>query len=233
MPIETQFYLSAIDHLKDPSRKTRWRMILPASIIKQTNYKGSGGNNKLFIAADDDGDDFALHVKTCRIPEITLTQAPHNYMGFKSNFVTNAKIDADFDFQTILLEDAWAYEAILAWHQACLNTGLLRGARNTNTGDGQELFTSQSGVALGLGYHKDDVTKLITRNSKVRIEMYNWFTGKIILTVTLINAVPTSVGGWEMNYEEAGGLNYFTFKLHADRWNVQITDNGGNDSNTL
>ena len=233
MAEETQFYLSAIDHLKDPSRKTRWRMLLPGSILAHTGHANTNKFN-LFEDSVEATDEFALHVKDCKIPDITLTQAAHSYMGFKSNFVTNAKIEADFPFKTILLEDARAYEAILAWHQACINTGLLKvGGNAGTTGPGSDAFTAASGIKLGLGHHKDDETIHITRNNNIKIEMYNWYTGKVIMTVTLINAVPKSVGGWSMDYEEAGGLNFFTFSLHADRWTVNVTANGGNDSNTL
>lgn len=232
MPEETQFYLSAIDHLKDPSRKTRWRMLLPGSVLTSTGYASTNKLN-LFDDTVEATDEFALHVKSCKIPDITLEQATHNYMGFKSFFTTNAKIDAEFPFQTILLEDARAYEAILAWHQACLNTGLLKvGGNAGTTGPGADEFTGASGVKLGLGHHKDDETIHVTRNNNIKVEMYNWYTGKVILTVTLINAVPKTVGGWEMDYNE-GGLNSFTFTLHADRWTVNITENGGNDSNVL
>jgi len=226
MAEETQFYLSAIDHLKDPSRKTRWRMLLQSSILSHTFYNNTNKSD-LFENSDESTNEFALHVKDCKIPDITLTQAAHNYMGFKSSYVTNAKIDATFPFKAIVLEDMRAYEAILGWHQACLNTGLLKQGAT-----GIDVFTTQSGITLGLGHHKDDETIHITRNNNIKVEMYNWFTGKVIMTVNLINAVPTIVSGWSMDYEEAGGLNYFTFTLHADRWTVNITENGGKDSNS-
>ena len=232
MPEDTQFYLSALDHLKDPSRKTRWRMMLPGSVLTSTGYRNTNKAN-LFEDTIEASDEFALHVKTCQIPEISLDQASHNYMGFKSNFVTNAKIDADFPFQSILLEDARSYEAVLAWHQACLNTGLLKvGGNAGSTGPGADEFTEDSGVRLGLGHHKDDETVHVTRNNNIKVEMYNWYTGNVLLTVTLINAVPTKVGGWSMDHEN-GGLNYFDFTLHADRWTVNITENGGNNANTF
>jgi len=42
----------------------------------------------------------------------------------------------------------------------------------------------------------------------------------------LINAVPTIVGGWQLDYAE-GGLNMFNFTLHVDRWTVDVSTNGG------
>lgn len=226
MPADTQFYLSAIDHLKDPARNTRWRMLIPGSIFAATGYSNTNKEN-LFVDTTDATDEFALHVKTCKIPDITLSHATHDYMGFKSYFPVNAKIDADLQFQTILLEDARAWEAMLAWHQACINTGLLK--VGDNLGDA---FTGASGIRLGLGHHKDDETNPILRNNNIKVEMYNWYTGQPIIRVTLVNAFPTSVTGWELNYAE-GGLSKFNFTLHCDRWNVTITTKGGNDANVI
>jgi len=226
MPVDTQFYLSAIDHLRDPARNTRWRVLVPGAIFSDTGYQNTNAEN-LFEDTDAETDDFSLHVKTCKIPDITLTQLPHDYMGFKSFFVTNAKIDADLSFETIFLEDARAYEALLAWHQACINTGLLKIGDNL-----ADAFTDASGLKLGLGHHKDDETTRVLRNTNVKVEMYNWYTGEVILRVNLINAVPTSVTGWDLNYLD-GGLIKFNFTLHCDRWTVTVTTKGGNDANTL
>jgi len=223
MPFDTQFYLSAIDHLADPSRKTRWRMLIPPEILKSTGYNNT---NAMDLFAADSPDELALHIKTCTIPNMQYTQQGHNYMGFKSNYVVNAKLDADFPFQAILLEDMRAYEAILAWQQGGLNTGLLASG---NDGAAPEMFefTTKSNIKLGLGHHKDnkDLGKVV-RNNIVKCEMYNWYNGSVILTVTLINAFPTLVGGWQLDYSDAGGLNMFNFTLHCDRWEVKVTTNG-------
>lgn len=230
MAQDTKFFLSAIDNLKDPSRSTRWRFLLPSDIIKSCvgDFTNTHSGD-LFAAGDESTNNFALHVKTCAIPEITSTQSFHNYMGFKSGFVTSAKIDANFAFDAILLEDMRAYEYILAWHQACLNTGVF--ARDA-TGVADR-FAPKSGVKLGLGHHKDSDTYKAVRNNKIKVEMYNWFTGEPILIVTLINAVPTSVGGWSMDYADQGKLNQFKFTLHADRWTVFVAPGGGDAYNTI
>jgi len=163
MPKDTQFYLSAIDNLADPSRKTRWRMILPGSILGKYSNTNKAD---LFKNSESQMDDFALHIKQCKIPDMTVTQQAHNYMGFKSNYVVNAKLDADFTFQAILLEDARAYEALLAWQQGSINTGVLRK-------QGKDAFTSESLIPLGLGHHKDspDAKNLVVRNTIAKCEM--------------------------------------------------------------
>lgn len=227
MPFNTQFYLSAIDNLADPSRKTRWRMLIPSGILASTGYSNTNG---LDLFNDPSPDEFALHIKTCKIPEMNYTQAGHNYMGFKSNFVTNAKLEATLGFTAILLEDMRAYEAMLAWQQGGLNTGLLA----SGEGHAPEAFkfTNDSKIPLGLGHHKDnaDLGKVV-RNNIIKCEMYNWYSGAVTLTVTLINAFPTKVGGWDLDYSDQGGLNMFSFDLHCDRWEVKV--NPGNGTPTV
>lgn len=221
---DTPFYLSAIDHLADPSRKTRWRMMIPSEIIKSTGYSNT---NYADLFSEESPDELALHIKTCTIPNMQYMQAGHNYMGFKSNYVVNAKLDADFPFQAILLEDMRAYEAILAWQQGGLNTGLLKS-------EGTDLFTDASKLQLGLGHHKDNAELgKVVRNNVIKCEMYNWYNGNIILEVKLINAFPTSVAGWQLDYSDAGGLNMFNFTLHCDRWEVNVTKNGATPTQPL
>jgi hypothetical protein len=163
MAENTFFFLNKIDPLRDPVRNTRWRVLIPQSIFKAIGIKTTVG--KGFDTGVEGTDEFALHVKTCAFPDITITGEKHNYMGFGSEFPVNAKIDADLDFETILLEDMRAYEIMLAWEQKCLNTGIL-------VTDKDEIGTdriSATGLELGLGTNKDEILQpSVLRNNEDR-----------------------------------------------------------------
>lgn len=208
------FFLSQIDNLRDPVRNTRWRVLIPSEIFAATGISVTNGDQ--FSNGQDGTDDFALHVKTCQIPEITVSEGQHFYMGFPQHHPVNAKIDASISFETILLEDMRAYEAMMAWEQAALNTGVLVNESNQDR-------MNQTGLRLGLGNHKDpeSSTSIILRNNTIKVELYNWMRGDVIMRLNLINAYPTKVGGFNLSYKTAELLK-FDFTLHADRWTIQI-----------
>lgn len=210
------FFLSQIDNLRDPVRNTRWRVLIPSEVFAASGIQVTNGDQ--FTNGEDGTDNFSLHVKSCKIPEITLTEGKHWYMGFPSSYPTNATIEANLDFSTILLEDMRAYEAMLGWEQACLNTGLLVDKGGTDR-------MNLTGVRLGLGNHKDtdNPTSQVLRNSNVKVQLYNWMRGDVIMTLTLINAYPTKVGGFDLGYESANLVN-FNFTLHCDRWTINIPE---------
>src|SRR5574343_1152918 len=123
------FSLNGIDNLRDPVRNTRWRVLIPSEIFAATGIQVTNGGQ--FNNGQDGTDEFALHVKTCKIPELKNEAKDHWYMGFKQKHVVNTDMSAELDFQTILLEDMRAYEAMIAWEQACHNTGILVDRKST------------------------------------------------------------------------------------------------------
>jgi hypothetical protein len=216
-PTTPVFFLSNIDHLRDPVRNTRWRVLVPNTIWTAVNASNLITNGENFVNEGGE-DEFALHVKTCTIPNITVTHAAHNYMGFPSAYPVNATIAADFPFSTILLEDMRAYEAVFHWLQACINTNLLVDESK------QGRTVQEIGLATGLGNHKDaeSSTAAVLRNSSIKVELYNWMRGDVILRVTLINAFPTGVNGYPLTYAPDAAIVNFDFTLHCDRWTIEF-----------
>jgi len=215
-PTTKLFFLSQIDNLRDPVRNTRWRVLIPSDVFAATGINVTNGDQ--FNNGEEGTDEFALHVKACKIPSIKVNDDTHEYMGFKQHHPVNAEISTEITFSTILLEDMRAYEAMLAWEQSCLNTGILVNESNEDR-------MNQTGLRLGLGTHKDassdNTTQKVLRNSNVKVELYNWMRGDVIMRLNLINAFPTSVGGFDLKYDQAG-LIKFEFTLKCDRWTVQI-----------
>lgn len=213
MPVnpKSDFFLGAIDGLRDPFKTTRWRVLIPPAVFAATGVNPTNGDPFGTIAGEDN---FALHVKSCTIPEISVEHKEVEYMGFKSFFPVNAKIDAEIEFEAILLEDMRAYEAMLAWEQSIINTGLLIDDVNQDR-------MGQTGLELGLGNHKvgTNPTHEVLRNTSVRVELYNWMRGDVILRLTLINAFPIKVAGPALAYGNAD-LAKFKFTLKADRFTI-------------
>ena len=210
------FSLNGIDNLRDPVRNTRWRVLIPSEIFAASGIQVTNGNQ--FSNGQDGTDEFALHVKTCKIPELKNEAKDHCYMGFKQKHVVNTDMSAELDFQTILLEDMRAYEAMIAWEQACHNTGILVDKNNNDR-------MNATGLKLGLGNHKDvkNDTAMVVRNNTAKVELYNWMNGDVIMRLNLINAFPTKIAGFDLNYNQADLVN-FNFTLACDRWTVQIPE---------
>lgn len=211
------FFLSAIDGLRDPVRNTKWRMLIPSNIFAATGIKPTNGLD--FGTGEEGTDDFALHIDNASIPEIKTSFDSINWMGFKSAYPTGADISADIKFKSKLLEDFRAYEAMLAWQNNLYNTGILV----DSTGNDR---VSGTGLALGLGAHKDmkNTTSQVLRNSTMKIELYNWMRGDVMMRLSLHNAFPLDVGGWDLEHGVEGKLVNFDFTLHCDRWTVYIPD---------
>ncbi len=215
MPLDKtkDFFLGAIDGQRDPFRTTRWRVWVPGEVFNATGVPPTNGDS---FGTLDGESDFSLNVKTSKIPDITVDTREIEYMGFKSFHPVNANISAEIDFETQMLEDMRAYEAVLAWQQSVLNTGVLVDGTNKDR-------MNQTGLELGLGNHKvaTNPTAQVLRNQNVRVELYNWMTGDLILRLNLINAFPIRVTGPSLNAGNAD-LARFTFALKCDRWTVFI-----------
>lgn len=209
------FFINAIDNLVDPVRNTRWRVIIPNDIWQAV---GIAPTNSPQSFNDAVGGDFPLHVKTAKIPDISITEGAHYYMGFLSNYPINAKVNGEMNFETILLEDLRAYEVMLGWSNACINTGLL--VRNGQENDRM----TDTGIRLGLGSHKDvgNNDHEVLRNQTIKVELYNWMRGESIMTVNLINAWPKMVSTMDLTYKAEASLVNFNFTLIYDRWNVEV-----------
>lgn len=217
------FFITGIDNLPDPVRNTRWKVLIPDTIW---NAVGIAPSNAQKFTGPEGANLYSLHIKTAKIPEITISEGAHHYMGFISNYPINAKLNGEMPFSTILLEDMAAYEMMVGWNNACLNSAILmpggEGAESGNAGGQTDRMTA-TGIAAGLGVHKNKGTpdSTVLRNQSIDVVLYNWMTGTPLLTVTLHNAWPKAVSGFDLTYKEAA-LVEFNFTLIYDRWTVKI-----------
>ena len=133
------------------------------------------------------------------------------------------QLAGEVDLTGLLLEDARAYETILAWNQCCLNTGILNsdGKGDTNAGSNR-IAEGKNAIELGLGQQENysNPTALLLRNQNVTLELYDWMYGEVIMAIRYINAWPKSVSvPTTFDYQNAQ-LVQFTFKLRYGRWNI-------------
>lgn len=220
------FYASAIDHLVDPVRSTRWRMIVPTDLFQLV---GVNCTNGVHFGKEGGSDEFALHVQDGgKIPAAKIKDKEINYMGFQKFFAVQQEgLAGEMDFGFLLLEDMRAFEMLLAWNQTCLNQGILS---NTPTGDPVHASdrTANEGnnkIYLGLGQQENhnNVYAGLMRNATVRLELYDWMYGNVILSVLLINAWPKHVdaSGFGLDYKDAK-LGTFKAKFRYDRFKLYI-----------
>lgn len=216
------FFVNKLDTLRDPVRNTRWRLLIPNTIFGAVGQKTTNGNS-----FDEDGgeDEFAIHVESFKQPKIELKTSQLDYMGFPSHFTTNAVIDGESTFTAKLLEDMRAYEMMLAWTQACINTGLLV---KSPGGDDKRSDGNKENIHLGLGTHKDTTQanvlyNSVLRNNTIKVELYNWMNGNVMSTTTLINAFPKMVTIDDTFTQSADAkLVKFSFTLKYDRWDYHV-----------
>ena len=222
------FYASAIDHLPDPQRTTRWRLIVPSDIFRLV---GVNCTNGVHFGKEGGSDEFALHVQTGKIPPVEIEDKQINYMGFESWFPVKQKGLANtFDINCLLLEDMRALEMMMAWNQTCFNQGIL-----SNTGTNDAIHESDrianegnNKIYLGLGQqenHNNPYSGLL-RNACIRLELYDWMYGNVTLSVLFVNAWPKKVdaSGVDLKYDSAD-LGKFKVTFRYDRFNFFIPPN--------
>ena len=214
------FYVSELDNKRDPVRSTKWRLIIPGNILTIIgNYKLSNGKDSstdLELSRE-----FAVGIQGFTMPQIQTTAQKLMFMGFESNFPTGQSNLASTTNVTInMFEDMRSYEYISSWNQSCYNTGVLEDENKNNR-------TAQSGLKLGLGTHKDNITNEANRHdllrSDVKFQLYNWANGNIILECRLINAWPSTVGSVSaFNYATNANLVTFQTTFTYDRFKLFI-----------
>lgn len=210
------FFGAAIDHLADPFRTTRWRMLFSTGIF---NALGMDLTNHYQFDHQDGEADFALYInKPPSIPSVELQKDQINYMGFKKQYpVGQTGLDGEFTVGGVCTEDMAPYEALLEWRNTVYNTGELSKSpkEDANWETNRIAQDSSNHIHLGLGQQANwaNPTVQLLRNQCVTLELYDWMYGNCILSVTYINVWPKKVainsglsyesarlGTWEANF---------------------------------
>lgn len=219
------FFASQIDHLPDPVRSTRWRFCVDQNIFRAVGIKPSNGED--FGTNPETAKEFTLHVSDgAKIPDAKQKLDRIWYMGYEKKYaVQQEALAGNMTLNALLLEDARAYEAMVAWNQCCLNNGILNtsGVGDTNS-ETNRIEKGTNKLYLGLGQQENygNATAVLLRNAHVTLELYDWMYGDVIMGIRLINAWPSAVTvGQTLNYNSAQLLK-FAFTIEYDRWNLWV-----------
>ena len=215
------FYVSELDNKRDPVRSTKWRLIIPGNILDiiKKFYLSNGKNG---MEPEEMSREMAVGIQGFTLPQINTTIQKLQFMGFESTFPTGQSNLAGTAQVTInMFEDMRSYEYLAAWNQSCYNTGVLEDERKNNR-------TAISGLKLGLGTHKDNITNEENRHdllrSDVKFQLHNWANGNIILECRLINAWPSIVNGGQFNYGTNANLVTFQTTFTYDRFKIFVPE---------
>lgn len=217
------FYGAAIDTLCDPVRSTRWHVRISNEIFKAVGIKPTNGTD--FGISAETAKEFTMHISEgAKIPEAAIKSDSIWYMGYEKKYaVQQQNLAGTTNLTALLLEDGRAYEAMLAWNQCCLNSGILNssGVGDTNS-ETNRIEQGTNKLYLGLGQQENylNQTAVLMRNAHVTLVLYDWMYGNVIMGIRYVNAWPSKVGvSNTMNYSSAT-LMKFNFELTYDRWNI-------------
>ena len=222
------FFAANIDNLPDPVRSTRWRLCVDREIFEKVGLTPSVGTS--FAESEEGSREFSLHISGgAKIPDAKIKNESIWYMGYQKKYPTQQdQLAGNMTLNALLLEDGRAYEAMLAWNQCCLNSGILNRTGELDTDENRDRIsidrdvTTHDRIYLGLGQqeNKGNMTSEILRNSHVTLELYDWMYGTVIMGIRLINAWPSAVTVSDsLDYNNAK-LMKFNFTLEYDRWNI-------------
>ena len=221
--IDKVFWAGNIDQLPDPVRTTRWRFIVDQDIFQAIGIEPTNGDS--FGKDFESQKNFTIHiVEGPKIPDLQTKDDAIMYMGFEKYYpVQQQQLAGEVDLTGLLLEDARAYETVLAWNQCCLNTGILNsdGKGDTNAGSNR-IADGKNAIGLGLGQQENysNPTAILLRNQNVTLELYDWMYGEVIMAIRYINAWPKSVSVPTTSTTPSAKLAKFKFTLRYDRWNI-------------
>jgi hypothetical protein len=217
------FYASMVDTLPDPVRSTRWHLLVSNEIFKAVGIQPTNGTD--FGISPETAKEFSIHISDgAKIPDAAIKYESIWYMGYEKRYpVQQQNLAGDMPLNALLLEDGRGYEAMLAWNQCCLNSGILNktGIGDTNS-ESNRIEDGTNKLYLGLGQQENylNSTAVLLRNSHVTLVLYDWMYGNVIMGIRYINAWPSKVGvGTQMTYQNAT-LMKFNFTLTYDRWNI-------------
>lgn len=219
------FFGSAIDHLADPFRTTRWRMLFSTSIF---DALGMDLTNHYQFDHQDGEADFALYINEApQIPKVTLVEKDISYMGFKKLYPAGQTgLNGTMQMGGVCTEDMAPYEALLEWRNMVYNTGELV---NANKQDAQWQNNriaqdSSNHIHLGLGQQANwqNPTAQLLRNQCITMELYDWMYGNCILSVTYINAWPKEVSITNQFRYGSAELGTWSAQFAYDRFTLWI-----------
>jgi hypothetical protein len=212
------YFVTALSTLRDPIRTSHWRLRFNVPLIKAE----IGGTLVPDVNTDDD---IAVMVKTASVPKVIINSVESWYMGQKIYFQTNTEYDKETSFNIQETADVRGFRFLGKWSELAHNTDLYQlGSLGTSVIDPN----NEMGVNLGSAKFPATANggKSVVRNSGwLYLELYDYTTGETILRVEYINVWPSSLGGFELAYENPDLAKYSATFTH-DYYRIVLPNNG-------
>lgn len=225
------FWGGAIDHLTDPWRNTRARLVIPTSIFALIGVEPSNGDS---FANSGGEHEFAIRITD--MPELPSVKTEHktiNYANFAHEVPTGqSAIHGTFTIKGPMYEDLKAYETLLAWKETVFNTGMLAETPLSAMTDSDSSRVTNEGsnkIYLGAGQQANYGNEYsgLLRNACVRTELFDWHYLNCIMSVCYVNCWPSEVKiDTKPKYQENAELGTWTATFVYDRPNIYIPKKG-------
>lgn len=216
MAQNTDFYITKLDQLPtDPVKTSLWRVIIPNDIWKAAEQDGLSITNFGSFTEDD----FHLHVQSAELPKVGVETKTMDFFGLKKYFATNVKdLHGTKQFKCMMLEDMRAYQALVHWNQTIVNAGILKGQPDSRA--------ALSGLNKSTHDEVAGSNNKAILNHSIKVQLYNFYEHKPILTVNYINAMCTDVGTLSGLTYDNPNLGQFDFTLTYDRFEIDFPEYG-------
>ena len=225
------FWGGAIDHLTDPWRTTRARLVIPTSIFGLVGVEPSNGDS---FANSGGEHEFAIRIlKMPELPNVKIAKKSIVYSNFPHQVpVGQEGIAGQFSIKGYLYEDLKAYETLVAWKEQLFNCGLLSESPTTAMPDSDSSRTTNEGnnkIYLGAGQQANYGNEYsgLLRNAAIRCEMFDWHYLNCIMSVCYVNAWPFEVKiDQTPEYKEQADIATWTATFAYDRPNIYVPKKG-------
>ena len=225
------FWGGAIDHLADPWRTTRARLVIPTSIFGLVGVEPSNGDS---FANSGGEHEFAIRIlKMPPVPDVKITHNKMIYSNFPHEVPTGQQgMSGTFTITGYLHEDLKAYETLLAWKESIFNCGMLSESPTTAMLDSDSSRTANEGsnkLYLGTGQQANYGNEYsgLLRNAAIRTEMFDWNYLNCIMSICYVNCWPKSVKiDQTPEYKEQADIATWTAEFVYDRPNIYIPKKG-------
>ena len=222
MAINTDFFQSALDQLRDPIRTQMFKVIIDSNAL--TSYKSEFSDMGISV---DDINKASLICHSTTLPGIDIQTADVPFMGYNQKYATQTRMTQTMPVSVMETEDLFAYKFFIWWNQKVQKSNILKVTDTPTDSDDTSHPFPQTHIA-GLGTQKAGGRGLIRNDGLISVNIYRWSSptgsGDVtetesssippIIRLNLINAYPTNIGTVSLDHATAGLLKFnitFTF----------------------
>jgi hypothetical protein len=186
------YYSTALAKTSEPIRNTKWLV----------NFNFSEFNSS---SSFSNSDMLSFHVKNVDIPSVQSTMDSIYYHGFERKLPASVDNAGSVSMTILEGENLIGYNALLRWHQACMNGGQF-------TDGSVSLMDNPLNSTYSLNSPNYSNGEFVN-NNVINIQCFSYVTGAEIFRVNFINIKPSKIGGVKLAYE---GNELYKFDVTFD-----------------